>query len=340
MDAKGELKDNPPSSYSSSDTWTLWRLANGNFTGPESDANYGFGLFNDTFDGLCDFAGVTYEVPDDIIIPDPTPEPDPVPEPEPDDELPFLIDVSSAGQGYIDWDLISAFKSPNIVGVANRAGISWAYIDPYFKRNHAECKRIGKPRAAYHVIYPGESAEAQISHFLNIVGDDEPEIGYVLDLELDHGLSVYTIRATVHRCLTYFEEMKGKKPIIYSRAQWIDDYITGQGNIPPLWLRYYKLWLAQYLRSGTEEHPGPPTLPRGTNREQVLLHQTGELLNPITGMLGKELDHNRWQGTLESFYEFINVTPDVVTYPPTDVMVKALWDYHPDLRKDFFNSQD
>ena len=207
-------------------------------------------------------------------------------------DLPFGIDVSRY-QGIINWDVVAAHTNPTVRFVAIRAAISWGYKDTYFDRNWSESRRVGIPRTAYHVIYPTEDPIAQMEHFLNCVGDDYGEMPLSLDVELSHDATPSQYQTNLLRALQHLQDRTQRKPIIYSRASFINAYVTGSGNTPPSWYQDYDWWLAQYLLSGVE-HPGPPTLPDGVPRSRVIIHQTSDRGEPI-GVESSALDYNRWQ---------------------------------------------
>jgi len=130
--------------------------------------------------------------------------------------LPFGIDISSY-QGAPDFVLLNN----QVDFIAIRAGISWGFTDPQFNRNWS---LASKPKIAYHVVYPGESAERQMRHFLSIE-PLKPTSRLALDLELDHGYSKSKITDTVLQCLNYLREQTGRYPVIYSRANWINEHL-------------------------------------------------------------------------------------------------------------------
>lgn len=78
---------------------------------------------------------------------------------------------------------------PKIDFFSHRTSISWAYKDPFFLVNWRAAKAYGKPRLAYHVLYPGEDPKRQADNFLEAVGGDWLNGKAVLDLELDHAQS-------------------------------------------------------------------------------------------------------------------------------------------------------
>jgi len=215
--------------------------------------------------------------------------------------LPFGIDIS-AYQGKADFDVISVHaEKVEFIGI--RAGISWGYTDKWFSRNWAEAKRVGIPRTAYHVLYPAQPIKAQMDHWLTIVGSDLGEMPLTLDVELVHGCSKNQLRDAILSAAGYITAMTGKKPIMYSRASFMDYYVT----FDPVW-NEYKWWLAQYLATG-QEHQGPPMIPRGLDRERVIIHQTADH-TPGFGVESKQLDYNRWQGDLASLYAYIGKDVD------------------------------
>jgi hypothetical protein len=229
-------------------------------------------------------------------------------------EKPFGIDVSRY-QGKIDWDVVAAHE-PKVRFVGIRATVNWGYTDSWFNRNWNAAKSAGILRTAYHVVFPGQSSNRQVNHFLATVGDDLGELPLTLDVELDHGMSYTVIRDTLFACATILESRTGKKPIIYSRGLWIDEHVSGPAGKAPQWLDQYDWWLAHYLKT-PEEHPGPPPLPRGVSRERCIIHQTADH-TPGFGVESKMLDYDRWQGNLDSLYKYAGVTPaDLIPKPPT-----------------------
>lgn len=239
-------------------------------------------------------------------------------------DKPFGIDVSR-WQGRINWDLVAANQEPvRYVGI--RATISWGYADSWFRQNWSEAKRVGILRMAYHVVYPGESADRQINHFLQLVGEDTGELPLVLDVELNHNRSPDQIETTILRCASLIKARTGRDPIIYSRGTWVDQFITA-GGMPPAWLNEYDWWLAHYLRSG-DEHPGPPRLPKGLIRERCIIHQTASKGAPI-GVESKSLDYNRWQFDLDHLEYYAGVRFGL----SLEEKVERLWAIHPELHE-------
>lgn len=239
---------------------------------------------------------------------------------------PFGIDISSH-QGVIDFDKLAAQVGDLYVHfIGTRATMSWGFQDTRYKINWAEAKRIGRLRTAYHVIYPGQATKSQCDNFFKFIGNDRGELPETLDVELDHDCSAAQIQDSVLSHAVRFFQETGRRPWIYSRAGWLDYYLTGtkwNANAKaPGWLRDYDLWLAQYLNSPVE-HAGPVTLPLGCQRDDVIIHQTASHTPGVPfGMQSLQLDYNRWQFDLEHLYALAGKQvpgkqePPIIEEPP------------------------
>ena len=213
----------------------------------------------------------------------------------------FLTDVSRH-QGWIDWDCMAVHRIPTVSGAIIRAGVSWGYVDTHFIRNWKESLRAGIPRAAYHVLYPGQGAERQFDNLRRAMdGLDYGEMPIELDCEVDLGQDQRTITNEILRFGELVLAETGRVMTIYSRANWIDTYtLTGS------WRNQFTWHLAQYLKSG-EEHPGPVALPAGVNGQNVVLHQTSGSGAPFCVESGA-LDYNRWQLDDDAFHAYCGWT--------------------------------
>ena len=222
-------------------------------------------------------------------------------------ELPFGIDISSyqtSQDGKQKPDFAKINSTCKFVGV--RAGISWGYIDKWFRNSWDQ---LEIPRLAYHVVYPGENANRQMDHFLNIVRPKATD-RLVLDMELDHGYSKQVITDNFLLCLENIRSGTGRYPVIYSRANWINQHLD-VSRLPKLdwWLATYKKKLPypQY----TPERASPPILPKGIT--QWLIHQTAEAANgAAVGVASHYVDIDRWNTAnqeIEAFFGLEEVTP-------------------------------
>jgi GH25 family lysozyme M1 (1,4-beta-N-acetylmuramidase) len=206
------------------------------------------------------------------------------------------LDVSRY-EGIIKWDVVAAHV-PKIEFIGIRSGIGSAYQDSWFNANWLGAKAYSIPRTPYHVFYPWESSQSQLDNWARIVGKDLGELPWTIDAELPNnwtdvrsaGLTTAKISDSVLSFAKLVQSLTGHQPLIYSRAGWVNEMITGVGAAPPSWLDSYEWWLAQYLFT-PDEHPGPPTLPHGVSR--WLIHQTTEKgLN--FGTQASVLDYDRW----------------------------------------------
>jgi len=225
----------------------------------------------------------------------------------PNEQLAFGIDISKYntspdGKHKPDFDLIAAHE-PEVVFIAMRAGISWGYQDPWFAYYVSEVTRIHRIRIAYHVLYPGESAAAQMDNFFRILGDvDFDSVPLVLDLELHHNQTVSRITQCTVEALRILSTRTGRVPMIYSRANWVGRYLKVDALPPVYW------WLAQYRYAWpyplyTPEYESPPVLPEGVTTWSV--HQTAMRGRSIGAKAMHYMDYNRWNGTKEDVYAFV-----------------------------------
>lgn len=220
----------------------------------------------------------------------------------------FGIDISRYntspdGKQKVNFDVIAA-HDPEVVFIAMRAGISWGYQDPWFAYYFKEAARIGRVRLAYHVLYPGESAQAQMDNFFRILGEiDFSKVPLVLDLELDHDQTRTRITQCTAESLSIIQDRTGRKPVIYSRAGWVNQFLR-VADLPPVdW------WLAQYRWSWpyplyTPEYACPPALPVGVT--SWLAHQTAARGQSIGAPAMYFMDYNRWNGDKAAVLQYVN----------------------------------
>jgi GH25 family lysozyme M1 (1,4-beta-N-acetylmuramidase) len=197
--------------------------------------------------------------------------------------------------------------------IAIRAGISWGYQDPWFRYSWENVK--GFPRMAYFVPYFGEDPVKQMDNFFKIVHDgDWTHDRLVLDNEVQHTNSKATITDCTRRMMEICKQRTGRYPIIYTRANWANQYMNVATLPKTDW------WLAQYLFARpyplyTPEHPGPPTLPKGV--DNWLIHQTGEKYSgKEVGVVSYYVDSNRWNGDVAKVLEYFNIGNE----PPPPVL--------------------
>ena len=256
--------------------------------------------------------------------------------------LAFGIDISRYntspdGRQKVNFDTIAA-HDPEVSFIAMRAGISWGYQDPWFAFYFQEAARIERVRLPYHVLYPGESAQAQMDNFFRILGSiDFTRTPLVLDLELDHGKSTAHITRTTAESVTIITQRTGRIPILYSRAGWVNQYLK-VSDLPPVhwWLAQYRYPLPYPLF--TPEHSSPPALPAGVT--DWLIHQTAARGQSIGAPAAHFMDYNRWNGDKSAVLTFALAETDLppVSPPlPLADKVDLLWEAHPELHCDIIH---
>lgn len=255
---------------------------------------------------------------------------------------PLILDLSRH-EGLVDMAKLANHPAP-VMGVIARSTISWGYRDslfPHFKKGTREQSKIridkgGDPLffGAYHVIYPGQPIQPQVDNFMTASGDDVAEdYPATIDAELDHGMSVLKIADSIGQMITALFQRTGKVPIVYSRAGWLNKYVTADGNIVPVWFNSVKFHLALYGPVGVE-HPGPLSgnttwgIPKGlASTENLLLHQTSDTISgtPYGTPNAEKVDTNRWQFSKDHLLEFIGyVKPVPLTLETLNERVKIL----------------
>jgi 1,2-phenylacetyl-CoA epoxidase PaaB subunit len=168
----------------------------------------------------------------------------------------------------------------------------------------SEMARIQVCRLAYHVIYFGESALAQMDSLFKILGSqsDWEHDRIVIDLEVAGVNTKARITATTQKCLDICKSRTGRYPICYSSAYWVNS------NLSVSQLPRVDWWLAAYRKAlpypfFTPEHEGPPNLPAGVTT--YLIHQTGENTKGI-GSVSRYMDYDRWNGDKAEVLRYFN----------------------------------
>ena len=160
---------------------------------------------------------------------------------------PFIVLDVSRWQGEMDFN--KAY-SAGARAVCIRATVGDYYTDPRFIENWHKAKDAGLLVSAYHVIAPALdavfiSAEAQMDHFLNVLGTRISDFPFVLDCELSGGQQVENITNVIKKSCDILEGYLGK-PIIYTRKYWWDSYVSRRD-----YWSDYDLWVAHYTDAET-----------------------------------------------------------------------------------------
>ncbi|MCK9246479.1 MAG: SH3 domain-containing protein [Anaerolineaceae bacterium] len=237
----------------------------------------------------------------------------------------FGIDISkhqanAEGTRRINFEIIKNHAEP-VSFIAARSGVSWGYRDPQFSYHWSQMGQLKIGRIAYHVIYFGESAVAQMDSLFKMLANksDWAHDRIALDLEVAGINTRARITSTTLNCLEICKSRTGRFPIVYSRANWVDANLQ-LGDLPKLdW------WLATYRRSApspfyTSEHPGPPFLPKGVST--YLIHQTSDRGKAI-GAFSHYMDYNRWNGDSNAVRQYFNNPTGYLDIPGPAVLFRA-----------------
>ena len=206
------------------------------------------------------------------------------------------IDVSYWNAG-IDWPKVRAVGERYVFAKATEGDF---YADPTFDDNWRGAKSAGLLRGAYHFFRCNVDAKKQANKFIDYVKsmNDDGELPPVLDLETNDGQTKEKIIPRVKTWLDLVEDAFGRKPLIYSRAYFLQDYLSEAGGGPPMWAKDYPLWLAQYPNVYVEG--SEPPLPRGWYKWTFWQYsQTGR----VNGINAK-VDLNVFNGSLDELYRF------------------------------------
>lgn len=170
-----------------------------------------------------------------------------------------ILDVSR-WQGHIDWDKVKA--SGLISGVMLRAlgnsaknKPSKPYIDPYFARNYAECKRLGIPCGVYYYCKAVNMAEAdaELALLRKVLTGKTVQLPVAVDIEdkyVQAPLDKQTLTDIAAHALAAIEQM-GFYAMLYTGLYF------GQTNLymGGAALKKYDVWLARYPKDKTKTKP-------------------------------------------------------------------------------------
>jgi hypothetical protein len=166
------------------------------------------------------------------------------------------------------------------------------------------------------VLFPGESVKAQTDNLFRISDElaDWEHDRIALDNELDHSQSPQRITDATNEFLEICESRTGFWPMIYSRANWVDQFMI-VSEIPSFiqwWLANYR-WPLPYPLYTPEKDP-PPILPKGVT--QWLVHQTASRGASIGAPANHFMDYNRWNIhniTLNEYFGYSDTEEPVYT---------------------------
>lgn len=124
-------------------------------------------------------------------------------------------------------------------------------VDPTFKRNFAQAKRVGIIRGAYHFLSVNSPVEKQVKFFIANTPLEKGDLPPVLDLEISKSTMQKQHKKVISmakKWLKLVEKHYGVKPIIYTYNNYYNDYIKGHG------LDNYDYWIARYGAEPSARH--------------------------------------------------------------------------------------
>lgn len=145
----------------------------------------------------------------------------------------FGIDVSNH-QGDIDWVKVAQNKKTRFAFIKATEGKD--YQDKYFITNWHAASKAGLIKGAYHYFKITSSGEEQAENFIKNVPYEKGCLPPVVDIE-ENGLSKVAFRKELGDYLTSVEKTYHQKPILYVVYPLYDEYIKGEFEQYPIWIR-------------------------------------------------------------------------------------------------------
>lgn len=152
------------------------------------------------------------------------------------------IDVSHY-QGNIDW---AEMEKQGIDFAFIKATEGSSHVDQCFEENWKKAGQTSLVAGAYHFFSFDSEGKIQAEHFIGTVGDMQGKLAPVIDIEYygdkkKNPPSKEAVQAQLAVMLDLLEEHYHVKPIIYTTYKACHDFIKGEFEDYPLWIRnvYY-----------------------------------------------------------------------------------------------------
>lgn len=146
------------------------------------------------------------------------------------------IDVSRH-QRTIDWDEVAASKKVKYVYIKATEGQS--FVDPKYRENIENARRVGIKVGSYHFLRTGSSIQAQFENFTRQVKKNEQDLLPLLDVEVKQGWTSQQVRDSVKLFVDMLEEHYGCKPMIYTGASFFNNNLGRTFVDYPLFIARY-----------------------------------------------------------------------------------------------------
>ncbi len=150
------------------------------------------------------------------------------------------IDVSKH-QSYIYWNAVKQMKINDItidfVFIKATEGI--ATKDAMFKKNWQESKQYNITHGAYHYFLASKDGKLQAQHFIKNIDLVKGDLPPVVDIEKDFGVNNKILKTRLKDCLNQLQNKYGIKPILYSYADFYNNFLGEEFDDYPLWIAHY-----------------------------------------------------------------------------------------------------
>lgn len=143
------------------------------------------------------------------------------------------IDVSNH-QKVIDWEEIS--RNEKITFVFMKATEGKDYQDKYFTANWSAAGDLGLIRGAYHYFTAASSGMDQADNFIRLVPVEKGCLPPVIDIEV-RGADKAVFKKELADFIGRIEETYHQTPILYVVYPIYDEYIKGEFDRCPVWIR-------------------------------------------------------------------------------------------------------
>jgi lysozyme len=143
------------------------------------------------------------------------------------------IDVSNH-QKEVEWAQVARSGEYRFAFIKASEGTE--YRDAYFEKNWRESREQGLLRGAYHFFNENLPGDEQATNFMQMVPKEAGMLPPVLDLEVtgtDKQLMLRELKTFLHRLQDHY----GLRPIIYTDFMRYEEYVQGNLDDYPLWIR-------------------------------------------------------------------------------------------------------
>jgi lysozyme len=150
------------------------------------------------------------------------------------------IDVSNH-QAYIFWPSVQQMRVQDVTlqFAFIKATEGLKDVDRQFKYNWQAAKQAGMVRGAYHYFLATKSGKEQAKNFISTVKIEPGDLPPVLDIEQLYGINQAVMRKEVSDWLQTVEAAYKVRPIIYSYADFYNNYLGKDFKQYPLWVAHY-----------------------------------------------------------------------------------------------------